>query len=931
MVNFVKYIAILLCLALPVYTVAQTISPAMLEQFKKLPQAEQARLAKQYGIDPSSLGSLSKQGQLNQDEVAPLTPKGKAAQQAELNADVEIKAETKNTELKRFGLDLFNSEVTTFAPTGFIPVPENYVLGPDDHLKLQMYGKSNQEYDLTVSRAGDIFITDIGTVTVAGLTFNEAKKLIQARVSESILGVESVISMGQLRTINIFIAGEAKYPGSYTVSALTSVTQALFVAGGVSEIGSLRNILVKRNGETVASFDAYDLLLRGDAKHDVHVQNGDVIFIAPVRAIAEVRGEVQRPAIYEVTPKDTLGSLLEMAGGAKSNGYLHSAVIESFNKSKLRELTTVNLTSNTDKNLLVKGGDVLRIGISSPRIENQITLAGAVVRPGKFAWYSGIKVNNLINSIWSDLYPTVDLDYALILRKINNQGDLKVLQFKLGNAILGHSATDNLELAAGDIVLVFHYGDLAANRDMLNDKLKQNLKEQFDIPEFERWMSSKSLANDAFSLVTAEEERRQVSSVAGFAISDNVQSVKVMRKSQATPLSYEAMLLEQKDALEAQMKFYLDKLFVDDDVLQMSAQFTRQEILYTVLEMLKQQARYGEQPQIASVSGETVLHGEFPLPENGSVADLIAAASGLKDSAFIGRAELTRLSVGSETSNAEVEHISIDLKQALNRNTQFDIPLHSRDRLNIFAIPDWNIDRLVEVRGEVRFPGRYSVQKGETLSSVLKRAGGVMDGAFVRGTVFTRQKVREREQLQMNKLIEQLTADVASRALSAEETLISPQESIAMIAQLRKTQPIGRLVIDMPNILAEQADADLAIEDGDVLYIPRINSAITIVGEVQNASSHRYNEQLSVDDYLAQAGGFRKRADEDRIYVIRADGSVTLPNNNRWFAVNKSQLQPGDTIVVPLDTEYTNNMTLWTQVTQIFYQSAVALAALNSF
>ena len=907
---------------------AQSVSPAMIEQFKKLPRAEQERLAKQYGIDPSALSAAKTDDGRGDEQKEPLTPKHPVEDSAESEKD------KKNQQQKptRFGLELFNSEVATFAATGIIPVPDSYLLGPDDNLLLQMYGKQTAEYNLTVSREGEIFIPDIGSISVAGLTFSETQKLVKAKISQSLLGVETALSMGKLRTINIFIAGEAKHPGSYTVSALTSVSQALFIAGGVSDIGSLRHITVKRNGKTVANFDVYDLLLRGDARNDIQVQSGDVIFIEPVQAIAEVKGEVQRPALYEVVPTDTLGSLLTMAGGVKSTAYPQSAVLERLNENSLRQLQNVNLTVDAGKNIVAKNGDVLRIGITSPRIRNQITLAGAVIRPGKFAWYPGIKVNDLIGSIWSDLYPTTDLDYAIVLREVNKQGDIKVLQFNLGEAITNTASADNISLASGDTVVVFHYGNQTANRATLNQALKRNLESRFEIAEFERWMSDEKLAEEAFNLIVSDGDERERNSVAGLSIQDNVMSRDTVRRSNAAPLSYEAMLFEQKQALQTQMRQYLDTVFTDESVLELSAHFSRQELLYSVVEKLKRQARHGEQPKIASVSGETVLQGEFPLAENGTVLNLIAAASGLKDSAFVSRAELTRLSVSdNSSSSAMVNHISIDLKQALQGEDSNNIVLQSRDRLNVFAIPDWNIDRLVEIRGEVRFPGRYAIQKGENLSEVIQRAGGLMEGAFINGAVFTRDKVKERERLQMNKLIEQLTADVASRALSAEQTLISPQDSIAMIGQLRKTQPVGRLVIDLEGILANNPNADLAAEDGDVLFIPRYNSTITIVGEVQNASSHRFQPGLSINEYLAQAGGLRKRADEDRIYVIRADGSVMLPQQNRWFAISDSQLKPGDTIIVPLDTEYTNNMTLWTQVTQIFYQSAVALAALNSF
>ncbi|MDP5190716.1 SLBB domain-containing protein, partial [Rheinheimera baltica] len=238
--------------------------------------------------------------------------------------------------------------------------------------------------------------------------------------------------------------------------------------------------------------------------------------------------------------------------------------------------------------------------------------------------------------------------------------------------------------------------------------------------------------------------------------------------------------------------------------------------------------------------------------------------------------------------------------------------------------------RIVEIRGEVSFPGRYPVRNGETLSSVIARAGGLNNGAFIEGAVFTREMIKEREKLQMNKLAEQLKADVATRALSAEKSLVNPADAIAMVNELQKQEPVGRFVVDLPAIVSGNDSADLEVEHGDILYVPRKNTAITVVGEVQHASSHRFKDGMSLEYYLEQAGGFRKRADESGIYVIRADGSVMLPSSNRWFAVTSEQLTPGDTIVVPLDTEYKDSLSLWTQVTQIFYQSAVALAAISS-
>ena len=172
-----------------------------------------------------------------------------------------------------------------------------------------------------MGRGGYISFPKLGSIIVSGLTFEDARDLIEMRVSQQLIGVEPVISMGRLRAINVFMAGEISVPGAYSVSALTTITQALFQAGGVTEIGSLRNIQVRRGGSVIARFDVYDLLLRGDLSDDIRLQSGDVVFVPPVIATARVEGEVLRPMIYEVVDGETLGDLLDMAGSFTSHAF----------------------------------------------------------------------------------------------------------------------------------------------------------------------------------------------------------------------------------------------------------------------------------------------------------------------------------------------------------------------------------------------------------------------------------------------------------------------------------------------------------------------------------------------------------------------------------------------------------------------------------
>jgi polysaccharide export outer membrane protein len=926
-----KFVKITVCAALfaalPVFAV--TPSPAMIAQFQNLSPAEQQRLAKQYGIElPAGSSGASATQQAQPQVLAP--------QQITVNTD-RVRAAppaTAAVSSGRFGMSMFSANVSTFAPIDNAPVAENYRLGPDDIVLLQLFGKQNSSDELKVSRTGTVSLPEIGPVNVNGLTVAQASDLIVNKVREAMIGVDAVVTMGKLRTINIFVAGEAKTPGMFAVSALTNVTQALYVAGGVSEIGSLRDIQVKRNGETVARFDLYDLLLRGDNSGDIQLKHGDVVFVAPLKATVEATGEVKRPAIYEIKSGETIDNLLSMVGGTKAGAYPQSVVLERFDSNNLRNLLNLDLTNAVNKQMSLRDGDVLSVSATSPRIEHQVTLVGAVVRPGQYSWQQGLRINDLIKSFWADLHMTADLDYALIVREINDAGDVKVMQFELANAVNQPQSADNVELKPRDLVLVFNYAEQAVNRTTLNDYLRKEIQKRYNISEDVRWAAGQDLSAVGFSKLSENKENRASNSlsvgatndVGGQKIVDSQQGKQQHRVSDQTSIVGST----GAEALPGIMLHVMSKLFYDKELLALSASFKRTELMYPLTEKLRMQARNGATPLLVRVSGEVKVPGEYPLVEGANLKHLIAAASGLTESAYLGRAELTRAdAISSNTNSVEVKNIAVNLDAAFKGDEV--ILLQSRDRLNVFAIPDWNIERAIEIRGEVKFPGRYTIRRGEMLSDVIERAGGLSRNAFMQGVVYTRESVKERERLQLKKLTEQLRADIATKSLSEAGIQSSPQDALLMINQLENQPPVGRLVLDVPAILAGDMAADIPVEDGDLFYIPRTDYTISVVGEVQHASSHRFKDNMTVEDYLNLAGGLRKRADEERVYVIKANGSVIIPSGKGWFAVKSSQLEPGDTIIVPVDTEYKDSLSLWTAVTQIFYQSAVAVAALNSF
>src|SRR5262249_7844235 len=227
--------------------------------------------------------------------------------------------------LKPFGYDLFEQRRTTatgsttgaatFLPPTDIPVPVDYVIGPGDTVNVQLFGNQNADYRFVVSRDGTITFPEIGPVNVAGLTYEQLRDAITQRVSEQMIGVRASVTLGELRSIRVFVLGDVNRPGSYLVSSLSTMTNALYTSGGVKPVGSLRNVALMRGGNTISTLDVYDLLLRGDTRADARLMPGDAIFVPPVGATVAIDGEVRRPAIYEIRGERNVSEIVALAGG----------------------------------------------------------------------------------------------------------------------------------------------------------------------------------------------------------------------------------------------------------------------------------------------------------------------------------------------------------------------------------------------------------------------------------------------------------------------------------------------------------------------------------------------------------------------------------------------------------------------------------------
>lgn len=778
--------------------------------------------------------SLDKWGILNVPELGPIPLAGLTAEEAQMRIAAEplladylvtvtyLPVEPVGSKaLEPFGHELFEGPPDTFAPATDIPVPAEYVVGPGDVFEVQLIGSTRGRYSLVIRRDGRVNFPELGPISVGGMRFEEARTMLEQRVAEQLIGTTASVQMGELRSIQVYVVGEAEQPGSYTVSGLSTITNALFVSGGVKEIGSLRKIELKRNGQTVSRFDLYDLLLRGDTRADLRLIDGDVIFIPPAGLMVGASGEVRRPALYELKDEATAADLLRLAGGLSAEADARLATVDRIDPERKRIVLDVDLTAAA-ANLTLSNGDILHVPSIRSTVEDAIVVHGHVHRPGEFQYRSGLRISDVITSL-DELKPMADQHYVLIRREVPPTRRLEFVSVDLVEAIQQRGSDADVPLAPRDQIYVF---DLETGRDRL-----------------------------------------------------------------LQPLMREVRLQSTRDAPSAQV----------------------------------------------SIGGRVNIPGEYPLEPGMRISDLIRAGGSLNEAAYGGKAELTRNAI-EDGEARRTELIEIDLARATAGDPAENIELRPFDHLVVKELPLWGAQEYVEIQGEVKFPGRYPIQRGETLRSVVERAGGLTEFAFPEGAVFTRETLKDRERQQIESHTRRLKTDLAQVSLmTAQEGRGDAAQTLAvgqqLLDDLLRAEPVGRLVVNLDRAVSSRpgTSQDVVLKDGDRLLVPRVTQEVTVIGEVQSPTSHLFTESLGRDDYIQMSGGTTQRADKSRIYVVRADGSVVGVNSNRWFRGSGADINPGDTIVVPLDAERMRALPMWTSITTIIYNLAVAVAALDLF
>lgn len=993
--------------------------------------AQQEQIAELVNIEPRAATSAA----LNADAIE---DNAQLAQQVDsLAQDVAIQT-TAAEPLQQFGYELFAGSPTTFAPATNIPVPASYVMGPGDTVVIQLYGQRNLTYELVITREGMLMFPEIGPVSVAGLNFDEMRAQLQNIVATQLIGQNASITLGALRSINVFVLGEAFRPGSYTVSSLSTMTNALFVSGGITRVGSLRNIRLMRSGELITELDLYDLLLQGDTSRDTRLLPGDVIFIPPVGQTVGIAGEVKRPAIYELKNEVRVDQALALAGGFLPTAFPRASRIDRINELGERTVLDVDLSAQATSFPSIADGDVIQIFSILDQVESVVRLEGHVHRPGSFQWRDGLRVSDVVRSI-DEMLPNPDLEYALIAREVQPTRRIEMIYVNLGAAIGNPGSAEDLQFQPRDQLFTF---GAAQNRQSQVGALLGLLRQQatFDQPPQIVAINGNVRFPGEYPLVRGMDVNDLVKFAAGLGTSTDLDYVLLQRsidrsgsiEVQAT--SFDPATLETRSSIalqpqdqvfvfnangaregllggtlnqlrsqaifrqapeivsvagnvrfpgeyplhrgiqladllkasgglteDADISYVLlereinenhdikvVKVDIDLNTLQplepfhlqprdrlviFSTNSSREILLESSLSKLRQQADTDNPTQIVSVVGNVRFPGNYPLVDSLSVGDLIQIAGGLTESAESRQAEITRYDAEPAVGR-EIDHLPIDLTNDSGGNG-LAAKLGPYDQLVVRQMPNWTTYERVFIDGEVNSPGTYSIAKEDTLSSLIARAGGLTQYADPRAAIFLREELRENEQGMLNEFRGRLQRDIITRNLQnqgEENATVDSGEVSQLLAMIEQAQATGRLVIDLPAVIedgSQSVASDVILRDGDRLLIPRTQQEISVIGEVNRATSHLYNRSNSVSDYIAQSGGYTSSADQKNVFIIKATGEVMSYGGARWFFENGERLEPGDTIIVPFETRQIGYMALWRNISQILFNASTSLLAIE--
>jgi len=576
---------------------------------------------------------------INQRNLMPLPPE----------PDIEFQefvASSLGYNLRIFGQDLFDEVPSTFAPLDRVPVTPDYLVGPGDELLIRAWGQIDVNYRATVDRTGSIYIPKVGSVSVAGVRYDQLNDHLRASIGRVFKNFELNVSMGRLRSIQVFVVGQVRRPGSYTVSSLSTLVNTLFVSGGPSKRGSMRHIQLKRNGRVVTNFDLYDLLANGDKSKDAQLLPGDVIYVPPVGRLVALAGSVNLPAIFELKDHDTLGDVIGFAGGLTTTAGGQRAIMERIDDRHFRKADEFSLSDDGLKREL-QDGDVIRFLHISPKFENAITLRGNVAVPGRYPWREGMRVKDLI--------PNRDFLVPYEYWKRQNQLAL-------------NPASESFQLAE------------ELNRSQSSQNNTARPPGDSGSPAQQSSGPSPNQQEDAVARARALQNG-QAGTAGGagsqVALSDRVGRIEAQRikqeelrnevKRSTAEINWEYAVIQRLDP--ADLTFHLVPFNLGKAIDGVEAQnltLMPGDVL-TIFSQADMQVPIGQQAKFVRLEGEFRSAGVYQVAPGETLRHVISRAGGITPQAYLYGSEFTRESTREDQQRRLDEYIN-DLEKSIERN-----------------------------------------------------------------------------------------------------------------------------------------------------------------------------------------------------------------------------------------------------------------------
>jgi len=789
--------------------------------------------------------------------------------------------------LERFGASFFGNSDGAGLTANAPPLPD-YILSTGDEIQISMWGRETRTSSQTIDNEGMLHFPPLAPMRLSGMRFSAAQQLLTKEL-QKIQGVTASVSMGRLRSIRVMVLGEAARPGSFTLPAGSTVTSAIFRSGGVSPIGSLRAIEVRRNGAVIAKVDLYDMLIKGTSKGDLQLLPGDVLFIPLAGPQVAVHGMVKRPAIYEIKPGTKALESVELAGGLLPVAHKGRIRLDRVQANKRNIVLDVEMDKVDPKsNVRLEDGDVLFIDRILGRVEDVVYLEGNVNRPGVYQYKKGMTVRDLIPGL-KDLREETFFEYAHIHRPSPDDDRPIILNFSLADVMTKGA---RVPLEPRDKVTIYNRYDLAA-RPKLTIQGTVRSPGEF---AYRDGMSVSDLIilagglGDAY-LLQAHLIRPQYGPTGD---SLYTQLIKVnLKKALEDPRGPDNIELKPFDVL---------KIFPRADYM------------------------FGKR---ISVAGSVGRPGSVELAEGMGLPELIVAAGGLTKSSFKLSAEIVRRHVDKDSVYTRTIKV-VKFRDILEgRDT---LTLQDGDALYVRDVVRSGEYTSVTLSGQFAFPGTYEFTPGEKLSSVIRRAGGFTGTAYLRGLVFMRKSVREQQLKHAEeigrRLEDQLQTRLQQTVGETDRMLIMAalERRQRLINEIRNAPYLGRVLIQVDrNYKFQNTDWDVTLEHGDEVIVGAYPNTVSVLGEVISPVTVIYTRSTNtVGELLARAGGVSDNGEYSNAFYISPDGSVRSPQALPWYRSFKNlSVEPGGTVVVPPKPPAKDYLELIAKSTEILFQMAV--------